>query len=295
MSEMLRTITKSKWFQNGVTVAILAAGLLAGIETYEAFSQRYHGILSVLDQIVLWIFVAEVVVKMGAEGRRPWRYFYDPWNVFDFTIVAVCFLPIDAQYAMVARLIRLLRVLKLVTAVPRLQILVNALLKSIPSMAYVSILLVLLFYVYGVGATVLFSENDPIHFADLQTAMVSLFRTVTLEDWTDIMYIQMYGCAGYGYGSHPELCTASTAFPILSPVFFISFVLIGTMIFMNLFVGVILNGMDESQKEIQASQMVRDGEGISVEIGRLREQLATAQEQLDRVRAIADAMDRSAK
>ena len=29
--------------------------------------------------------------------------------------------------------------------------------------------------------------------------MLSLFRAVTLEDWTDLMYINMYGSANYGY------------------------------------------------------------------------------------------------
>ena len=132
-----------------------------------------------MDQVILWIFVVEIVIKMGAEGKQPWRYFADPWNVFDFIIVAVCFLPINAEYAAVLRLLRLLRVLKLVRALPRLQILVGALLKSIPSMGYVSLLLLMLFYVYACAAVILFGENDPVHFRNLPLAMLSLFRVVT--------------------------------------------------------------------------------------------------------------------
>ena len=70
--------------------------------------------------------MVEIGVKMGAEGARPWRYFLDPWNVFDFIIVAVCFLPFNREYAAVLPLLRLLRVLKLVRALPRLQVLVGA-------------------------------------------------------------------------------------------------------------------------------------------------------------------------
>ena len=33
----------------------------------------------------------------------------------------------------------------------------------------------------------LFRENDPFHFLNLHTAMLSLFRAATYEDWTDIM------------------------------------------------------------------------------------------------------------
>jgi len=30
-------------------------------------------------------------------------------------------------------------------------------------------------------------------------AINTLFRCATLEDWTDVMYINMYGCKDYGY------------------------------------------------------------------------------------------------
>ncbi len=79
--------------------------------------------------------------------------------------MAAAFLPFASQYATVLRLPRLLRVLRLVRALPKLQLLVGALLKSIPSMAYVGILMFLLFYVYAVAGVFLWGENDPIHFS----------------------------------------------------------------------------------------------------------------------------------
>ena len=75
---------------------------------------------------------------MISEGNKPWNYFKDGWNVFDFLIVAVCFIPtngIDTSFIAVLRLARILRVFKLVTALPKLQIIIGALLKSIPSMS----------------------------------------------------------------------------------------------------------------------------------------------------------------
>ena len=127
--------------------------------------------------------------------------------------------------------------------------LVGALLKSIPSMGYVSILLLLLLYIYAVAGDFFFSENDPIHFENLQMSMLSLFRIVTLEDWTDIMYINMYGCENYGYGGNESMCTNSSPKKAGSVLFFVSFVLIGTMIMLNLFIGVIMTGMDEAKQE----------------------------------------------
>ena len=244
----LRQIADAPFFGRAITVVILAAGVLVGVETYADFSARHRGLLHLLDQIILGIFIAEIAIKIGAEGRHPLRYFRDGWNVFDFVIVAACLLPFGSSSVTVLRLLRLLRVLRLVRALPRLQLLVNALLKSIPSMGYVTALLFLLFYIYAVAAVFLFGANDPIHFRSLEMAMLSLFRVVTLEDWTDIMYTQMLGCEGYGYGAQPELCTASQAQPVLAALFFVSFVL-GTMIMLNLFIGVIMNGMEEAHRE----------------------------------------------
>jgi voltage-gated sodium channel len=121
---------------------------------------------------------------------------------------------------------------------------------------YVSVLLFLLFYLYAVAAVFMFGENDPIHFGNLQISLLSLFRAVTLEDWTDLMYIQMYGCANYGYGGSEAMCTASTASPVVGALFFVSFVLIGTMIVLNLFIGVIMNGMDEAAEEFENMEEV---------------------------------------
>jgi len=149
-------------------------------------------------------------------------------------------------------------VLRLITAIPKLQLLVTCLLKSLPSMFYVSILLFLLFYVYGAMAVFLFGENDPIHFRNLQTSILSLFRVVTLEDWTDVMYINMYGSNAYGYSADDlsKWNPASSQSPLGAAIFFVSFVLIGTMIVLNLVIGVIMNSMDESNEEISLKQEI---------------------------------------
>ncbi|WP_132066286.1 ion transporter, partial [Aquimarina spinulae] len=176
MVNLCKSISKSKWFQDLVTIAILIAGVLVGIATYPKFSSKHEQVLELLNQIILGVFIIEIVVKVIAEGGKPWLYFTDGWNVFDFIIVAAAFLPFGGSSIAILRLLRLLRVLKLIKALPKLQMLVGALLKSIPSMGYVSILLLLLFYIYAVAGVFFFSENDPIHFQDLQRSMLSLFR-----------------------------------------------------------------------------------------------------------------------
>lgn len=248
----------SSFFQNGILLLILLAAALVGIETYPAMEEKYGTILHLLDKIVLWLFVLEAALKMAQHGKEWHRYFRDPWNIFDFTIVVVCFLPVNAQYAAVLRLARILRALRLVSVVPQLQLIVGSLIKSLPSMFYVSILLMLMFYVYAVMGVFLWSANDPVHFRDLQTSMLSLFRVVTLEDWTDIMYIQMWGSDRYPFSSGDRFAYEgqfnSQASPIIGAIYFVSFVLMGTMIMLNLFIGVIIQSMEEAQDEQAADK-----------------------------------------
>ena len=260
MSPTCKSIVNSKSFQRLIIFTILLAGIVVGIQTFKVFASENVVILDILDSVILGIFVIEAVIKILAEGNRPLNYFKNPWNVFDFIIVAACLLEpiihVGGDFLPVLRLARILRVLRLVSAIPKLQLLVSCLLRSLPSMFYVSILLFLLFYIYGTMAVFLYSENDPIHFRNLQTSILSLFRVVTLEDWTDIMYINMYGSDHYGYNANDltKWTPISSATPIGAALFFVSFVLIGTMIVLNLVIGVIMNSMDESNAEMKIKQ-----------------------------------------
>lgn len=257
MSEGLKGIVNSSRFQNFITSVILFAALLVGVETDPGLVAQFGTVLHILDKVVLGIFVVEIVLKLGAEGSKPWRYFTDPWNSFDFLIVVAVFLPINSQYVTVLRLARLLRVLRLVRAVPRLQVLVGALLKAIPSMGYVSLLLFMVFYVYGVAGVFMFGKNDPFRFGDLPTTFVTLFQVATAEEWVQTLNTQRYGCDHFGYEGHEAMCTQPMTFPVVAPLFFITFIMFGTMIILNLFIGVIMNSIEEAQNE-QAERVERD-------------------------------------
>jgi voltage-gated sodium channel len=283
----------TRWFQYSVLAVIVFAAALVGLETYPDIVDKYEGWFNWLNQIVLWIFVLEAAMKMLRHGRHWYRYFFDPWNVFDFIIVAVCFLPLDSSYASVLRLARIMRALRLMTAMPQLQVIVGALIKSIPSMAYVGILLALNFYVYAVIGVFMFGENDPIHFRDLPTAMLSLFRVVTLEDWTDVMYIQMYGSNVYAYDNTTGIEPVPNAMPILGAAYFVSFVMFGTMIMLNLFIGVILNSMEEAKDEQERESLkerIQSGERgtLADEIGRIQHKMDDLSEHLQTLKMQAE-------
>lgn len=87
----------------------------------------------------------------------------------------------------------------------------------------------------------MFGKNDPLHFGDLHHAMVTLFKVLTLEGWTDIMNLHILGTVD----NNKQQIVSLWPF-----IYFASFILIGAMIVMNLFIGVIMNSMEESQAEM---------------------------------------------
>ncbi len=233
MTALAKKIVESRLFRSFIINVILLAGVLAGVETSAALVAEHAGLLRSLDAMVLAIFVMETVLKLMACGRRPLDYFHDRWNVFDFAIVALCLLPVSGPFAGVLRLVRTLRLLRLVTALPKLQLLVGALIKSLSSMGYVGLLLGLIFYIYAVTGVHLFGQASPGHFGDLRAALLSLFQMITLDDWRT-----MYN-------------SAQAAAPLAATPYFVSFILLGTMIMLNLFIGIVMNSMAEMQDELE--------------------------------------------
>jgi voltage-gated sodium channel len=77
---LFRQIAESRWFNNLILWVIVAAGILVGIQTYSEQVRPWHDALEMIDLVILFIFTLEFLVKMIAEGNRPWRYFRDPWN-----------------------------------------------------------------------------------------------------------------------------------------------------------------------------------------------------------------------
>lgn len=256
----LDKIVESGHFRYFILGVILVSAIIVGIETYPDFYKSHHSLLHTIDRIILIIFAIEITLKILAKGTKPWSFFNDPWNVFDFIIVGVCFIPgIDTHYIAVLRLARVLRVFRVISILPRLQILVNALLKSIPSMGYVIVLLALIFYIYAIIGSFLFGIKDPVHFGNLHISMITLFKVLTLEGWTEIMNVQFYGT------NDPMAEYNSKPISYFSVIYFVTFILLGVMIILNLFIGVIMNSMQESYQELEREKKSKRPQSESIE------------------------------
>jgi voltage-gated sodium channel len=268
--EKVKALVQSQGFNNVILTLIVISGALVGLETLPQFDEgtTWGETVNYVQSAILWCFVVEILLKIIACGNRPWDYFRQPWNIFDFVIVAVCFLPIDAKYAAVFRMARLLRTLRMVTILPRLQVLVGALLKSIPSLGYIGVLLGLHLYVYAVAGTFLFRANDPQRFGSLPVTALTLFQVLTLEGWNDVLATQYNGSEAEYPDSWREKFPLGTSRqnqpqPIVASFYFVTFIMLGTMIMLNLFTGVIIGSMEEAsaerKEEVREEHMKKKG------------------------------------
>mmetsp|Transcript_21491 Transcript_21491/g.31197 ORF Transcript_21491/g.31197 Transcript_21491/m.31197 type:complete len:1077 (-) Transcript_21491:74-3304(-) len=251
IAEHLKFLTEHPKFVGFVTFVIVLAGVNVGAQT----DPRIYGIpiindiLNVLDILILAVFTMECVFKILSEGLHPFVYFHDNWNKFDFIIVVGSYIPGAGSMLTILRLLRLLRVLKLVKSLPQLAVIVNALMMGLGSIGYIGLILFLCFYVFAILGMILFRKNDPFHFGNLHISMFTLFRMSTLDDWTEIMYVNVYGCDRYFgvYEDFPEMCDAPAATGLLAAIYFHLFIIIGAQVLLTLFIGVVTTSMEEAQ------------------------------------------------
>jgi voltage-gated sodium channel len=207
------------------TPAILSIG--KDVELLEA------GTFSIIQSLVIAVFIVEAALRLIALYPRPQRYFRDPWNCFDFAIIILSVIPISGQFSTIARLVRLLRITRLVTKSNELRAIVSTLVRSIPSIFNILILLSILFFIYAIVGHHLFRNADPEHWSSFPTSLITLFQIITLEGWVNIM--------------EPIV----TGLGLIYWVYFASFIVIGTFIIINLFISVIVRKSEEAYKQVQ--------------------------------------------
>lgn len=240
---LCRKIVGWRWFDRGIIALIIFNALVLGVETYPAVAVPYEAVLLGINKFVLIVFAIEAVVKITASAPVFRRYFGDGWNLFDFCVVVFSLIPQTGEFALIARTVRLLRILRLVTAVPELRLIISTLIKSLPGLGNVILLLSIVFYVYAIAGYHMFHAHDPFHWGSLGVSLITLFRILTLEDWTDVMYAAM------------EL------YPF-AWLFFISFVVVAAFIVINMFIAVVINNLHKAQQEMEIAQ----GESLHGEI-----------------------------
>ena len=227
MKLTLQKLVDNKLFEWSVVAVIIISALLIGAKTYR-LSPLAEQIILFADWAVTLFFLAEILARFVACDNKK-RFFNNGWNVFDTLIVVVSLIPIqDSEMALLGRLVRVFRVLRMVSIIPELRILINSLLKAMPQLSYVMLLMFIIFYIYGAVGSFFFAPINTVLWGDIATSMLTLFRVMTFEDWTDVMYETM------------------TVYP-LSWSFYISFIFFTAFAFLNMVIGIVVNVLDQEK------------------------------------------------
>ena len=227
-------IRANKWFEAFVISVIVISALLVGAKTYELPS----GMASVtlfLDWFISAFFLTELTIRFLAEKRK--RYFFKSfWNWFDTLIVIISLIPADdTELALIARLVRVFRVLRMISIIPELRILLVSLVKALPQLAYVMLLMFIIFYIYAAVGSTLFENINPVLWGDITISMLTLFRIMTFEDWTDVMY------------ETQEVYS-------LSWIFYLTFIFFTAFAFLNMVIGIVVNVMERENEKARAEK-----------------------------------------
>ena len=248
-AQTIKQIVESRWFQGVVLVLIIVNALVLGLETFSGISPQMRALFADLDRLIIYAFVFEIVLRLLAYRSA---YFRNGWNLFDFAIVGVSLLAATSGLGAL-RAFRVLRILRVITVIPRMRVVVSALLDSIPGIASVGVVLALILYVFAVIAANLYGPAHPALFGDVFRAMSTLFQVMTLEGW-------------------PDIAAAVAETHQRSWIFFFTFVLIATFTMLNLFVAIVVRVVEEDSEPIVDS-VLSNQEAMRQELAEIKAHL----------------------
>ena len=232
ITERLALIKDSSIFQIVVTVVILLSSVIVGIGTYDFTDDLFINSLSVMDISITVFFVIEILIRFFAEKRKV-DFFKDGWNIFDSIIVASSLIPTAGTSVMVLRLLRLARLLRVISFIPELRFVIEALIESLKKSVYVLILIFILLYIYAVAGVILFEKVEGGRFEELGEALLALVQIMTLSSWETLM-LPITDVYPYAW------------------IYFVSFVVFSSIIVLNLFVAILVDVVAERRKRLSA-------------------------------------------
>ena len=255
LRKSLFNLKENKLFELFVISVIIISALEIGAKTYD-LSPSAIAITKYLDVFITLFFLFEISVRFLAEENKK-AFFKSGWNIFDTLVVVISLIPVnDSEMALLARLIRIFRVLRMISIIPELRVLINSLLLALPRMGYVVLLMFIIFYIYAAIGSYLFRDINPVLWGNIAISMLTLFRVMTFEDWTDIQYETM------------------DVYP-MSWIFYMTFIFFTAFAFLNMVSGIVGGVMEEEniKERAKTEPTMRD----------LQQQIAALSEQIERL------------
>ncbi len=247
-----------------ILAVIIVNAITLGLGTSPRVQELTGGLLPKFDNLVIGIFVCEMLVKLYAYG---WRFFRSAWNLFDLTIVLVSLVPTSSSLS-VLRGLRVIRVMRVLSAIPQMRDVIKALLDALPGMGAVVVLLAIVFYIFSVMATILYGGAFPQWFGTVGESLYSLFQIMTLESWSMGIVRPVMEQFPYAWA------------------FFVPFIICTAFAVLNLFIGLLVNTMQAAVEEAQDAEIERIMGEVMTSNARVVEQLADMQAQLAEMRKL---------
>lgn len=239
-------LRSNKIFEIFVISIIIFSAIVIGAKTYN-LPESVLNIVAVLDWVITAIFLFEIIIRFIAEEEKK-HFFLQGWNIFDSLIVVMSLIPVEnSDMALVGRLIRIFRVLRMVSIIPELRLLLNSLLQALPQLGYVMALMFIIFYIYAAIGSTFYADINPFLWGDISISMLTLFRVMTFEDWTDVMYETMV--------VHPT-----------SWIYYLSFLFLTAFAFLNMVIGIVVNTLDEQHEQERLKLADEKGEPSLAEL-----------------------------
>ena len=216
-------LTDNAPFKLFILLCIIVNSIMLGYDANYGFNHPMHNQIEEWNTYFLWIFTAELVLEFLAQG--PKRYVRDGWNLFDVIIVATGYAAIIPGVTAL-RTLRVLRVFRLVSNVPQMRRVVEALTGALPGIFATILVLGVVFYIGAVMSTTLFRTEDGFH--DLGESALTLMGLSVFDNWGDTIHrIDQHYPNGW--------------------IFLVTFTVISAFAVLNLFIGVIVDAVQHTR------------------------------------------------
>lgn len=254
MRAWARAVVDAPWFSRVIVGVLVINAIALGLRTAASVSVSLDPVLSAVEFAVVAIFVVEMIIKITGLGRS---FFRAAWNWFDLIVIVASIVPASGTLLML-RTVRILRTFRLISVVPSMRRVVNALFTAVPGLVSILLLLMLVLYTSAIAAVQMFGAVAPAEFGGLGTALLTMFQVMT-QGW-------------------PPIADEIVAVRPLGWVFFVGYIVITGFIVLNLLIAVIVNAMEKQVSEVAAAKeerVERDHHAeLMSELAEVRAQLA---------------------
>jgi len=269
----LRAFLDQPRIHNVILTLIIFNAITLGISTSDWAQENFGTVLAVVDKIILSIFVIELVLKLYAYGLN---FFRNSWNIFDLLVVGIGLLPQTANLSAL-RGLRVIRALRLLSVIPQMRAVVQALLDALPGMGAVIVMISIVFYVFGVMATIMYGDSFDEWFGTLGRSLYSLFQIMTLESW-----------------SMGIVRPVMEVYP-LAWAFFVPFIVITAFSVLNLFIGLLVNTMQQAVEADTEAEFERlrdlvraETDQVDAHVMALKDEISALRDELRQTRGDAE-------